>query len=295
MLRIMSTHEANTSWGRHWCLWYLHVQTSRIFKGSEHPENDFRMRTEIRILTERIVPATYPATQCRMLHLLSVGFLVLCSSLPSFAVETQDSTFFDVLTAQQAARLEGVIKARTIRIRRTRRLGPLVQVPGGDHVEAYGWLLGRGRVLTASQFVDGWPSGSNDLIEVWIAGKWVKAAVGLSDYRKGLAVLDVGLTTGRFELPLTKRPFSIVSGRMAFGLGRQGGIQRFRVGAKGKQAFSYYLTVKGRARLGMPLVDARGRLLTLVGLRRTVDAKHTYVLPLEAFEWLVEKKPLWSQ
>ena len=230
-----------------------------------------------------------------MLHLFTAVILMVLSSSPVHAVETQDSTFFEVLTAQQAKSLERAIKGRTVRIRRTRRAAPRIRIPGGQYEEAYGWLLVPGRVLTASQFVDGWPAGSKDVIEVWISGKWKPAGVGLHDFRKGVTVLDVGLAKGDVELPLIKKPFCVEPGRLAFGLGAKGRIQRFRVGGKGKEPFSYYLTVNQWARLGTPLVDARGRLLTIVGLRRTLDGQHTYVLPLEAFEWLVEKKPLWSQ
>ena len=69
-------------------------------------------------------------------------------------------------------------------------------------------------------------------------------------------------------------------------LGTTGRIETFSVGQNGKGAFAYYLTLLGTVELGTPVIDAQGRLLSIVDTGTQTQRGQSFVLPVEAFEWL---------
>lgn len=190
--------------------------------------------------------------------------------------------------------LRAKAEALTVAVRRRRPPPKGVYIPGRELALGNGWLAARHRVVTSSALVEGWPAAPDDAVEVRdAAGRWHPAAVGLSDATIGLAVLDVpGLATN--AEPSAPGEDALFPGRPVFAVARPGApLWRYEIGPRATAARAYYWYVLGVAPLGTPLVDADGRVLTLVGLTSATEPGRAFVLPTDALRALFVRSASW--
>lgn len=199
------------------------------------------------------------------------------------------------LTMADQAALQSQLEARVVEVRRLAPDAGRYIVPGGvKPIEARGWVVAKGRVVTASAAIRGWPAGPDDRLEVKVGAVWRPAAVGITESLLGLAVLDVpGLPAEGVDPPpeagavYTGRPLYFVDGgRMA--------MAKVGIAAAGQRA--YYVWLEGAALpLGTPLFDGRARVITLVGLDSLEAPGRSLVLPDKALREIFERKIDWLE
>ncbi len=226
-----------------------------------------------------------------MLHRAALSaFAAACFTVLSGAAPP----ILEPLTLEGREVLRAQAEALTVAVRRRRPLPKGVYIPGREADMGNGWLAARHRVVTSSVLVAGWPAAPDDSVEVRdAAGRWHPAAVGLADASIGLAVLDV---PGLASVSTSSAPGkdALFPGRPVFAVARPGApLWRYEIGPRATAARAYYWHVLGNAPLGTPLVDAEGRVLTLVGLTSATEPGRAFVLPTEALRALFERSASW--
>ncbi len=259
----------------------------------------------------RILPGRRAGPQCRLLHRLQgrvVVALMAAASTRAGAAPTvgdggppaPDATAADplrepLLMSEREA-LAGRIRARTLAVTRLGAPDPRSSVPGPGEIGGGAWVA-PDRVITASALVLGWPRHGADHLTVSAPdGRALEAAVGLLDARLGLAVLDVpGLGAPPEDDRGWAPPEEAVRSTVAlFGTpAPQRHLWRAVVSLRGTGQRGYYWWVQGDAPLGTPLFDARGRLVSLIGLATPEVPLRGLALPAVALRGLMERRVEW--
>lgn len=198
---------------------------------------------------------------------------------------------FDPLDAVSREQLRKRLRAATVVVRRSGALPPGMWAPGAGRHEGHGWWLGAGRVVTAAALVPDWPMRDDDTIAVELPdGRQFKAAVGLFEKHLGLAILDVpGLPEPSALAPPADDPLGSAPGRPLYAADGSGLLHRLVVSGPAPGERAYYSWLQGRVALGTPLFDARGRVVTLVGLEAYDSPARSLALPAKALIALLER------
>lgn len=207
------------------------------------------------------------------------------------------------VTGEERRALATRLAPQVVQVRRITPPPRNITIPGHGPLDGFGWWAAPGRVLTASILVQDWPRSAKDQVLVRSGtGDWRPATVGLMDIRLGVAVLDVEAQPGDPPPPPATPPAdgTIFSGRQVYaatpappGAARpaDGGLVNVLIARPAGGALAYYWLLGGPVAVGMPLFDANGRLVTLVGLQQ--PARGTFALPVKALKALYERAADW--
>jgi hypothetical protein len=239
----------------------------------------------------RSLPVGGTVPQCRMLHPLFAMVVLLLLSGPAASVESIDPKALDVVTSEELQVLQARIAARTVSVFRHRTRNGTIVYPGGQVFHGQGWRLSHGEVLTASALVEGWSESAEDVLKVTIGDVTYSATVQRMDIRRGLAVIAVPVPSSpRFltERWVAPKDSDLWGGRPLFAVGSGKYAQRYAVLGPAEGAFRYYLLAEGTLPIGAPLTDAKGRLLTLVGVKHFQRPQLMHLLPAHGMRWVTE-------
>lgn len=207
------------------------------------------------------------------------------------------------ITGADRAALAQQLVPQIVQVRRITPPPRNITIPGHGPLDGYGWWAAPGRVLTASVMVQDWPRSKDDQILVRSGtGDWRPAAVGLMDIRLGVAILDVEAQPSDPPAPPAAPPSAgaIFSGRQVYAAlaspknapkRADGGLINVLIARPAGGALAYYWLLGGPVPIGMPLFDAYGRLVTLVGLKQAAGS--TFALPIKALEALYARSIDW--
>ena len=243
-----------------------------------------------------------------MLHRrwMQAALVLMAGGLATPAV-AQDARLRAPVTGKERTILAERIRPQLVDVQRFNPPPRNIVIPGHGPEDGVGWWAARGRVITASALVQDWPRSDGDVVRVRRpGGEWRPATVGLIDIRLGIAVLDVEPDPGDPPPPPVESPEkgSLYGGRMVYSVmpapvaaGAQiakrvdAGLVNVRVAGPAGGVWAYYWLIAGPVALGTPLFDARGRLVTLVGLRLATG--ETLAVPTRAIEALYERRFDW--
>jgi hypothetical protein len=245
-----------------------------------------------------------------MLHrwsiLLSLGLAAMLAAAGGLATTAyaQNAQLRAPMTAKARAALAEKIRPQLVEVQRISPPPRNIVIPGHGPDNGLGWWAASGRVLTASILVQDWPRSEEDFIRVRRpGGKWRPATVGLTDVRLGIAMLDVASAPADPPPPPVEPPKkgTIFGGRMVYTAARpqpksapqiDAGLINVLIAGAAAPPWGYYWLVGGPVEIGTPLFDVRGRLVTLIGLRRPTG--ETLALPTRALEALYERRIDWA-
>ena len=206
-----------------------------------------------------------------MLHprtLQLLPFLLLVFTTGEAPAQSRNAEFQGVITAVDRDLLGAFLGRRTVVVRRKQPTPKGMTVPGGVGVVGFGWIEATGRVITSARLTAGWPEGDADKLEVEMGdGRRYRAGVGIQEAQLGLSVLDVPGLEGPAHTDLREPNVGkrvLRGGRSLYGLSSTGGLARFVVDGPAQGPWAYFWGVTGPGAPGTPLVDATGRLVTMI-------------------------------
>jgi hypothetical protein len=208
------------------------------------------------------------------------------------------------ITGAERQALAERLAPQVVQVRRITPPPRNITIPGHGPLDGYGWWAAPGRVLTASVMVQDWPRSEKDQVLVRSGtGEWRPATVGLMDIQLGVAILDVEGQPGDPPAPPVAPPSTgaIFSGRQVYAAMQaqkkdapkraDGGLVNVLIARPAGGHLAYYWLLGGPVAIGMPLFDAHGRLVTLVGLKQPTGS--TFALPVKALAALYERASDW--
>ena len=196
------------------------------------------------------------------------------------------------VTVAERETLRANLVQKTVFLHRKWPDPPGFTTPGGRFLNAQGWLLASGRVLTCAEWVRDWPSDPRDVLELSRNAERLQqkefwtASMLWRDVHLGLAMLHADGISALNTAPLPQK-IPMYAGMRLYAVDALSHLQEVTLEGRGDGVYAWFWRAHGSLLMGTPLFDAEGRLVSLVAL---VD-DGLWILPEETWElWAQERE-----